>query len=124
MSVPNPFAVHEPSLSRTPWDAEDTQTPWQCITSYAWLIFLHASKCADARKSVGEWGRAFESMFTQPYVNDVLPLFDKHADGEIKLATHVVSWLSTVLFAIQNMHHDPTGAVIEQLVSLGDPVRV
>lgn len=122
MSGEVPFERHWPVLSQTPWLLE--RGSWVCVTSYAWLIYLRASKCGGAQGPAHEWACAFERAFALPYVNIVLPLFNKQHDA--KLVEQVVGHLSVVHLTIENileehLHASPAAIVEEELVESWQP---
>lgn len=114
MPVEDPFDRHGPFLSLKPWLLEPGT--WERVTSYAWLIYLDASKCGGAQGAAHEWACAFKRAFTLPYVTVVLPLFDKQ-DGP-KLVDQVVGHLSVVQLTIEDIHkehgHNSSAAMIEE----------
>ena len=109
-------------MSRKPWLLRPGT--WERVTSYAWHIYLCATKYGrGAEVPAHEWACAFKCAFTRPYVNVVLPLFNKQ--DEPKLADQVVGDLSVVLLTIERIleeHGHHTAATIQELVSLDNPV--
>lgn len=84
------------------------------MTSYAWLIFLHASESPGARELALEWGHTFIGAFRPAYIRVVLPLFDQ--PEMLKLADMLLDKLSKTQLKIKDMQ-DPA-AIVEQLVCL------
>lgn len=119
MSVEDPFERLGLSLSPTPWLLKPGS--WERVVSYAWLIYLHASKYGGAQGPAHEWACAFKRAFTRTYVNDVLPLFKK----QYELVDQVVDRLSIAHRGIEGIMeghgHNSAAAIIEELVKSRQP---
>lgn len=121
-AVETPFGRDAHALSEYPWRLEPGS--FERLISYAWVVYLRASKCGGAQGPAHEWACAFERAFALPYVNVVLHLFNRQHDA--KLVEQVVGHLSVVHLTIENileehLHASPAAIVEEELVESWQP---
>ncbi|KAG0659809.1 hypothetical protein C6P46_005012 [Rhodotorula mucilaginosa] len=70
-AVETPFGRDAHALSEYPWRLEPGS--FERLISYAWVVYLRASKCGGAQGPAHEWACAFERAFALPTRSNQTP---------------------------------------------------